>query len=132
MAKKRLTQRVAERVEREKTSQAARNRAQFLAQRDEILEALDDGWPMKTVWQTLRSEGAITFGYDAFVRYVRKLATPKSPVAVLGDVAASEAQPAARPKRRQKSESPAGARGTNKPGRAFIYAPEADKDDLIG
>jgi hypothetical protein len=43
----------------------------------EIKNALDDGWPVKTIWETLREEGMIEFGYDAFIRYVNRLIGPR-------------------------------------------------------
>jgi hypothetical protein len=49
------------------------NRAAFLAVREDVNQALDDGWPVKTVWETLHEEGKITFSYPAFCRYVKRL-----------------------------------------------------------
>lgn len=70
---KRLTERIAALQQAQKPTRAGQNRAAFLALRDDIKEALDDGWPVKTVWQTLREEGKISFGYDAFISYVNQL-----------------------------------------------------------
>lgn len=49
------------------------NRAVFLLLRQEIKQALDDGWPMRSIWEILHEEGKVTFGYDSFRRYTRRL-----------------------------------------------------------
>jgi hypothetical protein len=72
-----LSQRIAERSKTKKTAAKGKNRAAFLALRDEIKDALDDGWPVKVIWETLREEGKIAFGYDAFSRYVNRLIGPQ-------------------------------------------------------
>ncbi len=63
---------------------AGLNRATVVVLRDDIRLALRDGWSMRQVWLTLREEGRLDFGYQAFRRHVRLLAlsTPTS-VAVL-------------------------------------------------
>lgn len=50
------------------------NRATFMVLREDIRQALRDGWSMRQVWLTLRDEGKVDFGYQAFRRYVRLLA----------------------------------------------------------
>lgn len=81
---KSLSQRIADRAAKEKKpSRAGMNRAAFLATRPEIVLAIRDGWPLKTIWEQLRFEGKLTFGYDAFLNYVRKTieyATPAGAV----------------------------------------------------
>jgi hypothetical protein len=72
-----LSQRIAEHVKTKKLSATGKNRAAFLAVREEIKGALDDGWPIKTIWETLHEEGKIEFGYDAFIRHVNRLIGPK-------------------------------------------------------
>ena len=70
---KSLSERIAERVKAKKPSKIGKNRAAFLAVRDDVKQALDDGWPVKTIWETLHEEGKITFNYDAFIGYVNRL-----------------------------------------------------------
>ena len=72
MAKK-LSVRIAERTGRKTPSRNGTNRAAFLALRDDVKQALDDGWPVKAIWETLHEEGKITFSYPAFCRYVKRL-----------------------------------------------------------
>src|SRR6266567_5288654 len=74
---KSLSERIAARAIKKKSpishSDENQNRAVFLTLRVEIKEALDDGWPMTSIWQTLYEEGKVTFGYDSFRRYTRRL-----------------------------------------------------------
>jgi len=77
--KKSLSERIADRAQKEKGSQKAKNLAAFLAVRDDIRRALADGWSGKDVYDTLHAEGKITVSYAAFLGYVRRLLTPESP-----------------------------------------------------
>ncbi len=77
MAKK-LSERIAERAKTKKQSRNAKNRAQFLAVRDELKEALDDNWTIKDLWETLHAEGSITFSYQAFRTHLLAWQTPAS------------------------------------------------------
>ena len=40
--------------------------------RDDVKQALDDGWPVKAIWETLHEEGKVAFSYPAFCRYVKR------------------------------------------------------------
>ena len=75
MAKK-LTDRIAARIGAKKTARGGKNRATFLALRDEIEQALADGWPVKVVWEQLHDEGRIDFGYDAFLHLANRICRP--------------------------------------------------------
>jgi len=70
---KSLSDRIAERMNTRKLTRSGRNRANFLAVRNEVKQAIDDGWPIKAIWATLYDEGKIAFGYDAFISYVNRL-----------------------------------------------------------
>lgn len=71
-----LSERIAERAKKkQRHARGGANRAEFLLMKDEIAKALDDQWPVKEIWATLREEGAISFSYDAFMGYVRRLIT---------------------------------------------------------
>ena len=59
---KSLSERIAQRVSAKQPSRTGKNRASFLAVRDDVREALDDGWPIKVIWDTLRDEGKISSG----------------------------------------------------------------------
>jgi Family of unknown function (DUF5338) len=68
-----LSVRVAERTARAKPSRGDQNRATFLAVKDDVKQALDDGWPVKAIWETLNEEGKIVFSYQTFRTYVNRL-----------------------------------------------------------
>ena len=70
---KSLSARIAERIARKKPAGNVRNRAAFLALRGEVKQAIDDGWPVKTIWDTLHDEGKVAFSYQAFRGYVNRL-----------------------------------------------------------
>lgn len=70
---KTLSTRIAERTGLKTPTRNAKNRASFLVLRPDIEQALNDGWPVKTIWETLHEEGKITFSYQAFRGYVNRL-----------------------------------------------------------
>ena len=69
---KTLDQRIADRVRRSDSVQRGAQRAAFLAQKDEIAQALAAGWSVKDIWRTLSEEGRIRVGYQAFCEYVNR------------------------------------------------------------
>lgn len=75
---KNLSERIADRMRNKKATVGAQNRGAFLALKGEIIQALDDRWPVKTIWETLHDEGKVKFSYQAFRNYVNSLIlTPK-------------------------------------------------------
>ncbi|SGZ01986.1 TraK protein [Moritella viscosa] len=48
------------------------NLSLFLAQKKEIQMAYDNGYSIKAIWETLQAEGAITYSYSTFARYVNR------------------------------------------------------------
>lgn len=38
--------------------------------------AFDDGWSVKSIWETLHEEGKITFSYQSFRNYVNSIIYP--------------------------------------------------------
>jgi hypothetical protein len=68
---KSLSERIAQRAAGAR--RGGKNLASFLAVRDDVKEALQDGWAVKVIWRTLHDEGKITFSYDAFNNYVNRL-----------------------------------------------------------
>lgn len=70
---KSLSERIAERVNGvSKQSAIPRNRAAFMAVKDEVRQALQDGWSQKLIWETLKEEGKIPFEYQTFLRMIKK------------------------------------------------------------
>jgi hypothetical protein len=115
---KSLSERIADRVLKQKSSAGDQNRAVFLALRDEIQKAINDGWTVMVIWKTLRTEGKVDFSYQAFRTYVKSLTTPRppdsnpNPESVQGSVPPPPAPPLSR--------------------RAFVFDPVPDKRKLLG
>ncbi len=70
---KNLSERIAAMAIKKKPSRRAQNRANFLALRVDVKQALDDGWPVKSIWETLNEEGKVDFSYQSFRVYVNRL-----------------------------------------------------------
>ena len=68
-----LSVRIAAREVAKKPSPYAINRAAFLALRQDIKDAMADGWNVMSIWETLHEEGKVSFGYEAFRKYVNRL-----------------------------------------------------------
>jgi hypothetical protein len=101
------------------------NKAAFLALREEVKEALDDGWPVKEIWKTLHEEGSIAFSYTVFCRYVKRLIVGRR--RDMGIVAAG--------KKRKREPEPERSNSIDKNStagiRGFTWNPIPNEDDLI-
>lgn len=49
-----------------------KNLVAFLAVRDDVKDALDEGYAVKTVWTHMHESKRIEFGYDTFLTYVKR------------------------------------------------------------
>jgi hypothetical protein len=56
-------------------------RSAFLALRSQIQQAIDAGYPLKTIWLHMRHTGKLSLRYETFLRRVRKHLPPLSPPA---------------------------------------------------
>lgn len=122
MTGKTLTERIADRAKTVPSSRG-KNRASFLAVRDEVADALKD-WPVKAIWETLRAEGKIEFGYDAFISYVNRHIRNRPQHAPLTHAVKPTADPPPTPEREpaRSSSSPPG----------FSYNATPDTKSLVG
>lgn len=128
---KSLSERIAQRVNAKQPSRTGKNRASFLAVRDDVRMALDDGWPVKVIWDTLRDEGKIEFGYDAFIGYVNRLirnaeTSPAKPPAEQVKVDKPEPKGKAKTDARQESKAEASPSIGG-----FNFNPKPNKEDLL-
>lgn len=72
--RKSLSERIAARIQQQSSaSTAARNRSVFISLREDIQQAVTDGWSLLAIWQVLFDEQRVTFTYQAFRRYARQL-----------------------------------------------------------
>lgn len=127
---KSLSERIAARTVKKKPSRSAQNRAAFLALRVDIKQALDDGWPVKSIWETLHEEGKVDFSYQAFRGYANRLilsppaTEPPTPIpaAVVPEPGpGNPTKPASSKTAVKKAEPPAG----------FTFNSEPKKEDLL-
>ena len=75
------------------------HRTAFLALRDDIILAINDGWRIKHIWETLQDQGKISFSYPTFTVYVNKLIfhKDKKPLHSITDIP-SQTSPLSSPK----------------------------------
>lgn len=130
---KKLTERIAAQMQTKKPTRSGQNRAAFLALRSEITEALDDGWPVKTIWQTLRTEEKINFGYDAFINYVNTLIrNPKTiPVPTLVTPSAVSVEPASQKTKPTQNKPAPIKKPERERGAGFKFNPTPNPNELL-
>jgi hypothetical protein len=126
---KSLSVRIAERATKRKPSQGAQNRAIFLGLRAEITQAIDDGWAVKTIWETLHEEGKVAFSYQAFRGYVNRLvlvsrAGKGMPASVVADPTRDKVGQMGQAPVSGKTVKPAGVAG-------FKFGAAPKKEDLL-
>jgi len=129
---KSLSERIAQRVSTRQPSRTGKNRASFLAVRDDVKKALNDGWPVKVIWDTLRDEGKIEFGYDAFIGYVNRLIrNVESPPPAKSPADKVKADKPA-PKAKAKPDAPQEPKARAPTGIAsFNFNPVPNKEELL-
>ncbi len=78
---RKLTEVLAARAAKKVPMKHERNRIAFLACIEEIKEVLGGGWTIKDIWEALTEEGRISFGYEVFRGYVKRMipAQPAKP-----------------------------------------------------
>ncbi len=69
---KSILERLADKTAKSGSTRAKRNLAIFLALRDEINLAINNGWPVKDIWQLFYDEKKIVISYQVFLRLVKK------------------------------------------------------------
>ncbi|HAT1792262.1 TPA: TraK family protein [Legionella pneumophila] len=70
--KKSLTENIMISKQNQKRTNPRKNKVAFLAMREDIYEALEKGWSITVIWETLRDEGSFTATYNTFRLYVLK------------------------------------------------------------
>ena len=124
---KKLTKLIAE-AELKRTQQVAgiKNRSAFLSLREDIKEAMGDGWALKQIYRTLHTQNKITFSYQTFVNYANALILKPKPLAITSNrdakshVEQQVTNPSAKISMNNSQELP-----------GFIFNPIAKKEDLI-
>lgn len=70
--KKSLTDNITASKLNQKRTSARKHKVEFLALREDISEALEKGWSIAIIWETLRDEGSFTATYNTFRLYILK------------------------------------------------------------
>lgn len=70
--KKSLIENITTSKKSEQRTNVRKNKVEFLAMRQDISEALEKGWSITIIWETLRDEGKFTATYNTFRLYVLK------------------------------------------------------------
>ena len=130
---KSLSARIAERVARKKPVGNVRNRAAFLALRGEVKQAIDDGWPVKTIWETLHDEEKVAFSYQAFRGYVNRLilSPPADGQAAPVPVVADQPRQVASRLAPQSATNPAERKAEKPTATGFTFNRTPKKEDLL-
>lgn len=133
---KTLSQRISERAKTQVSSRKGKNRASFLAVREEIRQSIEDGWAIKQIWECLYAEKKVPFGYDAFIGYVDRLILhPASLPKLLLLPPTAARQPALNATKASRSPPPAHAppqaNSPTPPKTGFIFNPTPNQEDLM-
>ena len=107
-------------------SRTGKNRASFLAVREDVRKALNDSWPVKAIWDSLRDEGKIEFGYDAFIGYVNRLIRDAEPLPAKSPADQVKADKSA-PKGKAKTDAPQKSRAEG----VFNFNSKPNEEDLL-
>lgn len=59
--KKSLTENIMTSKQSQQRTNARKNKVAFLAMREDISEALEKGWSITVIWETLRDEGSLQY-----------------------------------------------------------------------
>jgi hypothetical protein len=80
--------------QRSQSARHERNRVAFLSVKEDVREALEQGWPVKTIWAHMVEQQRIGFGYDTFLIYVKRHVRAAAP-AITRKTKGSDAPPLA-------------------------------------
>ena len=77
--KKSLTENIMTSKQSQQRTNTRKNKVEFLALCEDISEALEKGWSITIIWETLRDEGRFTATYNTFRLYVLKYLNGQKP-----------------------------------------------------
>ena len=104
-----------------------KNRAVFLVLREDIKEAMTDGWALKQIYRTLHTQQKITFSYQTFVNYANDLIL--KPNLSLANINQDANSKTAGQEQTSQTNEPPPKKPHELPG--FKFDPIAKKEDLI-
>ena len=128
---KKLTELIAQaEMQRQQQGTGIKNRSAFLVLRDDIKEAMADGWALKQIYRTLHTQQKITCSYQTFVNYANELILKPKQVATPATILNQDTKQGTPT---QKSNLNNTETTIKKPPElpGFIFNPIANKEDLI-
>jgi hypothetical protein len=124
---KSYSEQLAEWIKCRPSTKRAKNVVAFLAVRDDVKEALEEGYAVKTVWAHMYESKRVGFGYDTFLNYVnRHLRRPEEQPAIAENNALR--LPAAINKVRQREAS---NKATASAPASFTFNAAPNKEELL-
>ena len=103
---------------------ARKNKVEFLALKEDISEAIEKGWPMSAIWETLRDDGSFTASYNTFRLYVLEYLNGQKPGY------SQKGSSAPKSKKLVKKHSVKKSNATNEI-KGFTYNPIPNIDELL-
>lgn len=70
--KKRYSDVLGEWVKERESTKRDKNLVMFLAVKNDVADALEAGYPVKTIWEHMYSTKRLTMGYDSFLNYTNR------------------------------------------------------------
>ena len=128
---KKLTELIAQaEMQRQQQGTGIKNRSAFLALRDDIKEAMADGWALKQIYRTLHTQQKITCSYQTFVNYVNELILKPKQVSNTATILNQDTKQETTEKIATRNDTETRIKKPPAlPG--FIFNPIANKEDLI-
>ena len=77
--KKYLTENITTSKQSQQRTRARKYKVEFLAIREDISEALEKGWSIIAIWETLKVEGSFTATYNTFRLYILRYLNGQKP-----------------------------------------------------
>lgn len=105
----------------------------FIAVKSDVIEAMDAGYAMTTIWEHMRETGRVKVSYETFRRHVQRYITAPAPAAPAPAPApqTGQAKPA-KPSRQGKVNPNSPPPKTEAPTiGGFNFNPKPNKEDLL-
>lgn len=127
------TDQLAKWVKEKKSTPRNKNLVAFLAVRADIKEALDAGYPVKTVWENMLELKRIEFGYDTFLNYVNRQIRQPQANQLIPQVEPDSAETSKNSKTKPPDDHTKPTTKTAKPGTlsGFTFNPVPNAEELF-
>ncbi|WP_367154080.1 TraK family protein [Methylomonas sp. HYX-M1] len=122
-SEKPLSECLADWVLQNKQNARGYNRALFMRLRDEIKQALDDGWTVAQIYRLLYEEGKVPFSYQAFRLYANSL--------ILNPGQTRRQAKGDKPETPQAEKPEPAAKQAADKVKGFVWNPNPNKEDLV-